>query len=232
MISADELRGLVSEIEDAEAKAVLLTLLGQRMLEQGSLRGVTALKTPEAIKSELLLDSLAGLESLPRSGRVIDIGTGGGVPGLVLAVVRPDLRFTLTDSVGKKTTWVQECVDQLALSNVEVRTARLELLGRDKDAREQFDVVTAKALASLAVLLELAMPLLRVGGKLVAYKGPALAQEIEAARKALKLLHAEVSCCREYRLGDKSYRIAEIVKKAATPNRYPRRDGLPQKSPL
>jgi 16S rRNA (guanine527-N7)-methyltransferase len=203
------------------------------MLEQGSLRGVTALKTVEAIKNELILDSLEGLHSLPPAGHsVIDIGTGGGVPGLVLAVVRPDLQFTLTDSALRKTAWVQECVDDLGLSNVTVRTARLEILGREDSARGRYDAVTAKALSSLAVLVELAMPLLKVGGLLIAYKGPALTAEIQAAKNALKLLGAEVARCREYTLAGKSYRIAEIVKKAPTGGRYPRRDGVPQKTPL
>lgn len=232
MISAEDLTRQAPCLEDAEAKAVLLARLGQRMLDLGSLRGVTALKSPEAIKTELLLDSLAGVACLPREGRVIDIGTGGGIPGLVLAVARPDLRFTLTDSASRKTAWVQECVDDLGLSNVEVRTARLEVLGRDPEARERYDVVTAKALASLAVLVELAVPLLRVGGRLVAYKGPALSEEVALAKKALKLLHAEVDGYRDYALGDKAYRIAEIVKRAPTASRYPRRDGVPQKTPL
>lgn len=231
MIEARDLVGLAHAGDETRC-ATLLSHLGRRMLELGSLRGVTALKTEEAIRTELLLDSLQGAPSLPQGGSVIDIGTGGGVPGLVLAVVRPNLEFTLHDSASKKTTWVQECVDDLKLDNVTVKTSRLELLGRDPAARESFDAVTAKALASLAVLVELAVPLLRVGGKLIAYKGPALAQEIEEAKRALKLLHAQVGRCRDYSLGDKSYRIAEIVKQAPTANRYPRRDGVPQKTPL
>ena len=232
MIDLADLQTLEIEVPQAEAKVEKLSRLGARMLELGSVRGVTALKTPDSVKNELILDSLLGLRSLPAEGSVIDIGTGGGVPGLVLSIMRPDLSFTLTDSARKKTTWVQECVDELELSNVRVKTARLEILGREADARERFQAVTAKALASLAVLVELAVPLLRVGGKLIAYKGPALEAEIGEARKALKLLSAEVGECREYSLSGKTYRIAEIVKKAPTGSRYPRRDGVPQKDPL
>lgn len=232
MISAAEVLALAPSLDDPEACANRLSQLGQRMLEQGSLRGVTALKTEEAVRNELILDSLGGLASLPRHGRVIDIGTGGGVPGLVLAIARPDLSFTLTDSAAKKTTWVKECVAELALTNVTVQTARLELLGREDDFRESFAAVTAKALAALPVLIELALPLLRVGGKLIAYKGPALAQELHEARKALRLLSGEVERTREYSLQGKTYRIVEIVKRAPTANRYPRRDGVPQKTPL
>ena len=234
MITSVELSDYRLSAESLEEKAELLSRLADKLLTQGSLRGVTALKTAEAIKVELLLDSLAGVPSLPRSSgaKVIDIGTGGGVPGLVLAIARPDLEFTLTDSAKKKTTWVQECVDELGLSNVEVVTSRLELLGRNEAFREQFDVVTAKALAGLAVLLEFSMPLLKVGGKLVAYKGPALDQEVTEARQALRLLYGKVIRKRSYDLEGKSYRIAEVEKQKATAQRYPRRDGVPQKTPL
>lgn len=233
MIATEELRFLAPDLErDLEGKAARLSVLGQRMLEFGSLRGVTALKTEEAIKNELILDSLFGLPSLPSSGSVIDIGTGGGVPGLVLAVMRPDLEFTLTDSAQKKTRWVQECVEALELPNVSVRTARLELLGREADARERFDAVTAKALASLTVLVELAVPLLKVGGVLIAYKGPAIDDEVADARKALKLLGARVGKRRDSSLNGKSYCVVEVQKLEPTANRYPRRDGVPQKTPL
>jgi 16S rRNA (guanine527-N7)-methyltransferase len=232
MISGSDLSSLLPGILDPEGKARSLTCFGSRLLELGSVRGVTALKTAEAIRTDLLLDSLAGLASLPATGRVIDIGTGGGVPGLVLAVVRPDLEFTLTDSSQRKTAWVQECVDDLGLPNVVVKTARLEILGRDQEARERYDAVTAKALANLAVLVELAMPLLKIGGLLIAYKGPALPQELAQAERAMHLLKARLAASREYSLAGKSYTIAEIVKTGATASRYPRRDGVPQKTPL
>ncbi len=234
MITPDDLSDYRISTDTLEVKTALLSRLGEMLLSQGSLRGVTALKTPEAIKTELLLDSLAGFPSLPKTPKaeVIDIGTGGGVPGLVLAIVRPDLDFTLTDSASKKTTWVQECVDSLGLSNVRVVTSRLELLGRNPEFREGFDAVTAKGLASISVLLEFSMPLLRVGGKLIAYKGPALDQELSDARQAMRLLNSKVMRKRAYDLEGKSYRIAEIEKLQPTANRYPRRDGVPQKTPL
>lgn len=234
MIVTSELADYRLAPETLEEKAALLSRLGEKLLAQGSVRGVTALKTLEAIKTELLLDSLGGCLSLPRTAgaEVCDIGTGGGVPGLVLAIVRPDLRFTLTDSATRKTKWVQECVDELGLTNVEVVTSRLELLGRDEAYRERFDAVTAKALSALAVLLEFSMPLLKVGGKLIAYKGPALEDEITQARQALRLLGAKVVRKRAYDLEGKSHRIAELEKLQPTAQRYPRRDGVPQKTPL
>lgn len=209
-----------------------LEKLAGQFLENGSVRGVTALKTAEAIQDELILDSLCGVSSLPRSGRVIDIGTGGGVPGLVLAIVRPDLGFILSDSASKKTKWVEEMVATLGLENVTVVTRRLELLGREEAFRGSFEAVTAKALAALNVLSEFAVPLLKVGGRLVAYKGPALAEEIREARFALLELGARVHRCHGFQVGAKQTIVCEIEKERPTQEKYPRRDGVPQKKPL
>lgn len=232
MITASELLEVVPNLEGVQAKTALLNRLGHRFLETGSVRGVTALKTTEAIREEFLVDSLVVVNALPAQGRVIDIGTGGGVPGLVLAIARPDLEFFLADSASKKTRWVQEVTKELELDNVTVLTGRLEALGRDPDLRASFTAVTAKALASLPVLVEFSLPLLEVGGRLIALKGPALAEEIEASRKALSLLFAAVHRCWAYGIGQKEYRICEILKLGATPEKYPRRDGVPQKKPL
>jgi 16S rRNA (guanine527-N7)-methyltransferase len=218
--------GLSSQVSDA------LQNLTRIFVEKGSARGVTALKTEEAIIEEFILDSLCGASGLPAAGRVIDIGTGGGVPGLVLALARPDLEFVLTDSASKKTTWVSELVQTLELSNVSVETRRLELLGREEAFRGAFDVVTAKALAPLNVLVELALPLLKVGGRLLAYKGPALGQEIQQAQHAFKELGAQVHRCHGFCIGAKQTTVCEILKTIPTPDKYPRRDGVPQKKPL
>lgn len=209
-----------------------LNALADIYVEQGSVRGVTALKTHEAVHKEFILDSLGGVPSLPLKGEVIDIGTGGGVPGLVLALARPDLSFVLTDSASKKTRWVSELVERLDLKNVEVVTSRLELLGREKRFRERFDAVTAKALASLNVLVEFAFPLLKVGGRLLAYKGPALVEEIAQADFALQELGGRVHRCSSYIIADKTFAICEVLKLNSTSSEYPRRDGIPQKKPL
>lgn len=232
MITVKDLLAIDPSLEDSQNKADKLSLFGHRLLKDGSARGVTALCTQEDIRNELILDSLVGLASLPKSGPIIDIGTGGGIPGLVLAIAKPELNFTLTDSTLKKTRWVAECVQELGLSNVVVKTARLELLGRQEDSREVYAAVTAKALANLSVLLELAMPLLRVGGRLVAYKGHSVAEEIVRAAKALRLMSAKIESSLPYQIAEKTYQLVLVTKLAPTAKRYPRRDGIPQKSPL
>lgn len=226
------LRDIAGSLVAGELDWDKLDALLEIFLERGSVRGVTALKSSEALLEEFLLDSLGGLGSLPDEGAVIDIGTGGGVPGLVLAIARPDLSFVLTDSASKKTKWVEELVSELSLDNVRVVTRRLELLGQDPEFREQFNAVTAKALAPLNVLCEFALPLLKVGGRLLAYKGPALPDEIAEARYALKELSGTVHRCTGYGIGQKQFSLCEILKTSPTHVRYPRRDGVPQKKPL
>mgnify|MGYP001370607701 CR=1 FL=1 len=232
MITESQVASIVGAHPRVEFLARRLNTLADVYVDQGSLRGVTALKTHEAIYKEFILDSLVGAMSLPTQGEVIDIGTGGGVPGLVLALARPDLRFVLTDSASKKTKWVSELVQRFELPNVEVVTQRLELLGRDERFRERFDAVTAKALASLNVLLEFALPLLKVEGRLLAYKGPALTEEITQAGFALRALSGRVHRCCCYTIEDKTFALCEVLKLSPTSDEYPRRDGIPQKKPL
>lgn len=232
MLSLEILDGVLGSSPDHSDKLEKLERLGRRFLSDGASRGVTALKTEHEITSEFLLDSLVAVPALPRQGRVLDIGTGGGVPGLVLAIARPDLGFVLTDSAQKKTAWVSELVAELELPNVEVVTRRLELLGRESEFREQFEAVTAKALASLNVLCEFALPFLKVEGRLLAFKGPALPEEIGEARFALSELGSVVHRCSSYLVGEKQTILCEILKKSPTDERFPRRDGVPQKKPL
>ncbi|MCA9794626.1 MAG: class I SAM-dependent methyltransferase, partial [Candidatus Eremiobacteraeota bacterium] len=115
---------------------------------------------------------------------------------------------------------------------VVVLNGRSEEVAHQASYRGSFDVVTAKAVANLSTLVELALPLLKIQGLLLAYKGPRAGQEIEEAARALELLRGEVRVAKEYRLFDKSYRLIEVRKMAASPSRYPRRPGQPAKHPL
>ncbi len=233
-MSGDSLQSALLDLNQQPRAEQLrqLQALEDRFVELGSVRGVTALKSREAINSDLLLDSLVVLPALPDSGKIIDIGTGGGVPGLVLAILRPDLSFVLTDAASKKTDFVQETVQELGLVNVEVVTGRLEDLGRKLEFREAFRVVTAKALASLNVLLELSFPLLQVGGTLLALKGPTFPQEREQADYAMSELGAQLHFVQPYSREDKELYLVGLLKSEPTSERYPRRNGVPQKKPL
>jgi 16S rRNA (guanine527-N7)-methyltransferase len=164
---------------------------------------------------------------------VLDLGSGGGVPGIPLALARTDVRWTLVDSVGKKVDALRGFVTELGLENVEAVAARAEELGHEPDHRERQDAVTARACAALPVLVEYALPLLRVGGVLLAWKGAIGDEELRAGSEAARLLgggDVEVAATGLTALGD--HRFVLVRKVAPTPARYPRRPGEPSRRPL
>lgn len=184
-----------------------------------------------------VLDSLSALPEIDAAqpARALDLGTGGGVPGLVLALARPRVRWTLIDSVGKKAEAVRGFATALGASNVTVVAARAEELGRDPQHRETHDLVTARACAPLPVLVEYALPLLRIGGALVAWKGPLRDEDDEVRRGRAaasrlgggdpRIVEPETSA-----LG--AHRLIVIRKQRPTPAGFPRRPGEPARRPL
>lgn len=178
-----------------------------------------------------IADSLVGLEvpAVGEAARIADLGSGAGLPGLVLAIARPEAQVVLVESVGKKCAWLERTVSDLGLENVRVACARAEELDE-----EPFDVVTARALASLSVLCEYAAPLLREGGSLVAWKGAVDAREdadgLHAAQ-VLGLVRDEVRAVEPYP-GSQRRTLHVFRKVSPTPEGYPRRPGMAAKRPL
>jgi 16S rRNA (guanine527-N7)-methyltransferase len=178
-----------------------------------------------------IADSLVGLEvaAVRTAGRIVDLGSGAGLPGLVLAVARPEAEVVLVESVGKKCAWLERTVVALGLENVRVACARAEDLEEDA-----FDVVTARALAALPVVCEYAAPLLREGGVLVAWKGAVDAREDADglyAAHVLGLAREEVRAVEPYP-GSQRRTLHVFRKVGATPELYPRRAGIAAKRPL
>lgn len=202
------------------------------MLEsEADLLGLTRL-AGDALVQELILDSLKLLPQVPQGARVIDVGSGGGVPGVPLALARPDLEVVLVESNRRKAGFLERAAAAVGAGRIIVACARAEELGREPEHRERFDLAVAKALAPLRVLLELTSPLVRVGGLVLAPKGPRFDTELEESQNALRTLNLEPLDPVLYQLGDKSYTLGRFRKTAPTPPRYPRRPGLPAKSPL
>jgi 16S rRNA (guanine527-N7)-methyltransferase len=204
------------------------------LLEANDRLNLTRVVDPEAVARLHLLDSLAALPHLDAAGprHALDIGTGGGVPGLVLALARPSVSWTLVDSVGKKVDAVRGFVEALGLSSVTTVQSRAEDLGRG-DLRDTRDLVVARACAPLPVLAEYGLPLLRIGGSLIAWKGRIGSDELAAGAAASALLGGGAPDQRPSgvaSLGD--HRFVLIPKLASTPGRYPRRPGEPARRPL
>ncbi len=216
---------------DATARFVDLLLEANRRVN------LTRVIEPGAIARDHLLDALMALPLLEASGaqRIIDLGSGGGVPAIPLALARPDVAWTLVDSVAKKAKELRGFAVDLGLRQVTVVAERLETLGRAPAHRAMHDMATARACAPLPVLAELALPLLRDGGVLIAWKGPMTPQDVELRRgaAAIALLGGappEVAPTGIAALGGRT--LVRVTKAVATDDRYPRRPGVPARQPL
>lgn len=196
---------------------------------------VTAVRDPLAIEHLHFLDSLS-LFTIPEVGcadQVVDVGSGGGLPAVVLALVSPDMQVVAVESVRKKCAFIEEVRLSLGLQNLRVECARAEDMGRS-GAREAFDVAVSRAVASLAVVAELCLPLVRLGGLVVAMKGPMSDQERIQGKNAIAILGGvEVSAQQVWPFpGAENRWLYGVRKISSTPSDYPRRAGAPGKRPL
>ena len=165
--------------------------------------------------------------------RLLDIGAGAGFPSLPMKILFPELDVTIIDSLNKRINFLHLLAEELGLNGVHFYHGRAEDFAQDKAFRAQFDIVTARAVARMQVLSELTIPYLKVGGRLLALKASNAPEELEEAKNALNLLFSKVEDNLQYELpnGDPRY-ITVVEKKKETPNKYPRKAGMPNKRPL
>lgn len=202
-------------------------LFERELLDWNTRFNLTAIQEPAQIRSKHFLDSLSCLPILRESSadRVIDIGSGAGFPGIPLKLAAPALHMTLVESVGKKAGFCQHVIQILGLENISVLTARAEELGQTSDHRQQYDWAVARAVAVLPVLSEYLLPLVKVGGGMIAMKGESAPAEAHTAEHALHLLGGRLRRLAKVVLpgvAEERYLII-IDKVAATPSGYPRR---------
>ena len=165
---------------------------------------------------------------------VIDVGTGGGFPGIPLAVYAPEKQFTLLDSLNKRLKIIDELAGELGIKNITLVHGRAEDAARAKEHREKYDLCVSRAVSNLATLSEYCLPFIKVGGYLLAYKGPGAEEEVKEAAKALKTLGGSLVDIRETSMEEYGldHRILVIKKVRNTPKAYPRKAGTPLKEPL
>lgn len=164
---------------------------------------------------------------------LLDIGAGAGFPSLPMKIIAPNIKVTIIDSLNKRINFLNLLAEELGLADVHFHHGRAEDFGQDKNFRAQFDIVTARAVARMQVLSELTIPFLAVGGKLIALKAAAVDEELSDAKNALALLFSKVIDNKTYQLPNGDGRnITLVEKKKETPNKYPRKAGLPNKKPL
>jgi 16S rRNA (guanine527-N7)-methyltransferase len=206
---------------------------------------LTRITDYEAVQVKHFLDSLSCLPMIQHvqeissrgtdvSLKVIDVGSGAGFPGVPLKIAFPALRLTLLEATGKKTEFLRFLVARLGLSGVRVINARAEEAGQDPAHREQYDLALARALSGMATLAELTLPLVRVGGLVIAQKGADPAAEVATSQSAITILGGQAREIVPVAVpGLEGARHLVVLEKVlATPQKYPRRPGMPAKRPL
>ncbi len=208
------------------------------LLEWNQRMNLTRITEPEEVRIKHFLDAFSCVPLIGPdfAGRMIDVGTGGGFPGLPLKVVYPEMELTLADSVGKKTTFLQHVVQELGLRGVQVIQARAEDLGQAPKHREQYDWAVARAVARMPVLVEYLLPLVKVGGYALVQKGggQGLIEELESGQAAINALGGKISEVKRLHLaGLKAERSLVVIEKIRkTPKDFPRQAGTPNKKPI
>lgn len=206
---------------------------------------LTRITDYEEVQAKHFLDSLSCLPTIKRAGatgsgkrsvslEMIDVGSGAGFPGVPLKIAMPVLRLVLLEATGKKTEFLRSLIERLGLSDVTIINARAEEIGQDPGHREQYDLALARALAGMPALAELTLPLVRVGGLVIAQKGEDPSAEVEAAHTAIATLGGKVQKITPVLVpGLEGARHLVVLKKvSSTPAKYPRRPGVPAKRPL
>ena len=214
----------------------LLDMYRQELDDWNDRFNLTAIHEPEKIRIKHFLDSFSPylvIKNTPIK-RLIDIGTGAGFPGIPLKIILPETEVVLVDSINKKTNFCQHIINILNLKGIQVIQDRVERLARDEQFRESFDLAVARAVAKLSTLSEYLLPFVKIGGNMLAMKGEQGPFEAQKAHRAVSLMGGELSRVKKLTLpGVTEDRfLITIEKKASTPEKYPRRVGIPSKKPL
>lgn len=210
------------------------------LTERNKVMNLTAITEPVEVIEKHFLDSLSLVKAVDLSGdiKVIDVGTGAGFPGIPIIISYPQLRFTLLDSLNKRIVFINDVIKLLKLQNVETIHGRSEELGRNEKYREQYDLCVSRAVANLSVLSEYCIPFVKNGGKFISYKSGNHENEVENARNSLEKLGGKLGEIVDFSMtdstrGEKISRSLIVIDKIKeTPNKYPRKAGVPLKEPL
>ena len=191
---------------------------------------LTAITSREDVFYKHFLDSVLPESEITKNARIIDIGSGAGFPAVPLKIIRPDLKFTLVDSLNKRVNFLNQLFSLLDLSDIKAVHARAEDF--IKGNRESYDFAVARAVAPLNTLLEYMVPYLKIGGRCLIYKSQKMEEEIKEAKKAMEILSVRIVKVLEYELGDATRKILIVEKLEKTNEKYPRGKNLPKLKPL
>jgi 16S rRNA (guanine527-N7)-methyltransferase len=217
----------------SEQEVTRLGLYLHELLETNRKFNLTAIREPDEAWMRHILDSLSLLGHLDDATSLIDVGTGGGLPGIPLAIAQDRCAVALLEATGKKARFCQGVIEKLHLHHARVVNERAETVGQDKGHRGAYDIAVARAVGPMRVLVELTLPLVTVGGRVLAMKGRRVEEELAEAGDALHLLGAGAIELYEALPGiEDDAVIVEITKERPTPRTYPRRPGEPKSRPL
>lgn len=206
----------------------------EMLVETNKSFNLTAITEPDDVTLKHFADCLAlfNFVDIPKSSKVIDVGTGAGFPGLVLLLARPDLKMTFLDSTKKKLGFIEQVLNETGV-NAEILHARAEEAGKNAEFREKFDFATARAVANLTNLSEYCLPFVKVGGKFISMKSASADEEINDAKKAVSILGGKIVENNLFDLVENTPRRILILKKISqTPTKYPRPSAKIAKSPI
>lgn len=231
LIAGAQRLGLLLTPEQVES----FELYYEELIRWNSKVNLTTIVDYEQVQLKHFLDSLTltlAVEDIPPL--LLDVGTGAGMPGVPLKILFPSIHLTLLESVARKASFLEHLVARLGLEGVEVLTGRAEHLAHDGRYRQRFDLVLSRGVAKLATLAELALPFCTIGGAFIAQKKGGIEGEIEAAARAIDILGGRLRGVKRVGLEELGEERALVIidKLTLTPQRYPRRAGIPQKRPL
>ena len=206
----------------------------EMLVEKNKVMNLTGITEWDEVLEKHFLDSISIIRAIDISQNifVLDIGTGAGFPGIPLKIAFPNLQITLADSLNKRVLFLQEVIDALKLEGIEAVHSRAEDLARDKNYREQYDLVVSRAVANLSTLSEYCLPFVKIGGQFISYKSGDIEEEVVASKSAVFLLGGKIKDTVKFELGESSRSFVLIDKTKGTPKTYPRKAGTPSKKPL
>lgn len=208
----------------------------QLLVEWNEKMNLTAITDEDGVYLKHFYDSItAGFHyCFEPNQKIIDVGAGAGFPSIPLKIIYPDIHVSIVDSLNKRITFLEHLASQLKLDGVAFYHDRAETFGKNPEHREQYDIVTARAVARMSVLSELCLPLVKVGGDFIAMKGAGTSEELVDAKRAIQLLGGKIMSDDAFTLPieESERHIVQIKKEKPTPKKYPRKPGTPNKSPL
>lgn len=202
------------------------------LLEWNEKINLTAITEPNEVILKHFIDSATIIKYIENNMSIVDVGTGAGFPGIPLNIIKSNAKYTLVDSLNKRINFLNEIIEKVELQNINTVHSRIEDFA--KNNKEKFDIATSRAVASLNVLLEYLLPLVKVGGICICMKGSNAKEEIENANKALEVLGGKIEKIEESILpnSDIVRNIIIVRKVKSTPNKYPRKAGTPSREPI